>query len=135
MNRVIEFRTWDKYSNTMFYQNSNVGEDIIDNTESIVIGYDNRVYCLIENEHGDETIYYCGIDIEPMQYIGISDKNGKKIFEGDIVTVDMLIYSIQWKGCGFWFVDVEDDCFMFKPENYDIEIIGNIYEDLDIELK
>ena len=69
----------------------------------------------------------------PQQCIGKIDCNGKEIYEGDICNVfngDMLIHTciIEFRGIGFWFVDEDNDCWVFSPESFKIEIIGHIYE-------
>ena len=78
------------------------------------------------------------------QYTGLTDKNGKKIFEGDIVSTDLeRPYNI---------VVFRDGCFMFNcndgdQDYYDImlpilrsehthyeygEVIGNIYDNPEL---
>lgn len=81
-----------------------------------------------------------------MQYTGLKDKNGKEIWESDIVSVDYkkqpyfdnYVGQIDYDRGGFWCVrhngyggegaylpGLTDDKLTFRPE---LEVIGNIYE-------
>ncbi len=69
-------------------------------------------------------------DAMPEFFIGITDVNLQDIYEGDFVRVDeKSIFTIEWRGAGFWFVDKEDgDCLFFDPHVYKLEVVGNIHE-------
>src|SRR5690554_4719399 len=69
------------------------------------------------------------------QYTGLKDKNGKEIYEGDIVSYFGLKYEVLFKNGAFgWMEDGEFYSFneMARSEFNKFEIIGNVYEDLEL---
>jgi len=68
---------------------------------------------------------------EIMQYTGLKDKNGKEIYEGDIVKIKYRDYLgiIKWRDCGFYINerDYAKKDFVLNITSTE-EIIGNIYE-------
>jgi uncharacterized phage protein (TIGR01671 family) len=88
-------------------------------------------------------------DSEKMQCTGLKDKNGKLIYEGDIIKKDhsegvyKVEYCLKGHGCGgFRLKNIKDDKWSSfdqesiwmpsdEPKNFD-EIIGNIYENPEL---
>jgi uncharacterized phage protein (TIGR01671 family) len=107
----------------------------------------NQIY--IDSEDG---YYYCDgkynkeviidDDTELMQFTGLKDKDGKEIYEGDIVKYNKFdidnspfIYGIVIFEDGIYWVDgdsdIEEACYkttLINCFNHNAEIIGNIYE-------
>lgn len=89
------------------------------------------------------------------QFTGMTDKNGVKIFEGDVVCKHDLTFNLQHEGVvvynsaigcfrihteskgmtmrmGFEASDVFNDGKCTIPIKYDYEVIGNIYDNLEL---
>lgn len=75
------------------------------------------------------------------QYTGIKDKNGKKIFEGDIVRAHYdgeyeRIYQVMFYNGGYKLKS--KDCYTvydysIHDEHPDFEVIGNIYDNPELK--
>lgn len=89
------------------------------------------------------------------QFTGLYDKNGVKIFDGDVVCKRDLTFGLQYEGVvvynseigcfrihsenngvtmrmGFEVSDVYDDGKCTVPVKYEYEVIGNIHDNFDL---
>lgn len=88
-------------------------------------------------KHYGDTLRYAFNEVELMQYIGLKDKNGKEIFENDIIKLsDKLHGYITFKEGKFIVIYIEknlpkkiQDCGIYLSC---YEVIGNIYENPEL---
>jgi len=109
MNRNIRFRAWDKE-----YENM---------TTAFLI---NPVTGMPTNDVG------MMVHLILMQFTGLKDKNGKEIYEGDIVNTNNetpFIVKYDNTCCAFLWGDYY---FEDRVEERKVKIIGNIYENPEL---
>ena len=77
-------------------------------------------------------------DIHLMQSTGLVDKNGKEIFEGDIVKMSKDVYSeptyyevVRHYGGAYRLESKQHGCELWLRHT-DCEVIGNIYENKEL---
>ena len=114
--REIKFRAWDKEQKRMFdvygINTDHIAEDSYDSSDNSIHP---RKTCIL------------------MQYTGLKDRNGKEIYEGDIIlfslnTGEKVKDTIVFEMGGF-----RTDKRNFPLTFYwSIEVIGNIYENKEL---
>lgn len=111
--REIKFRAWDKHKRTMF------------------------VFPMDDYNTGD---FFENDSFEVMQYTGLKDRNGKDIYENDVVKYRVSLIPlveekrvVVWYHSGFGFKNVEgeDGAILYLPTEK-IEVIGNVHKNPEL---
>jgi hypothetical protein len=125
--REIKFRAWNPETKTMVYELEEInllGTNIVAGISSGLI----------------KASYMNGrglwIEAELMQYTGLKDRNGREIYEGDIVISTNRLHECEVEEN----VHFLNGCFMFGNWNtheffnrhQSIKVIGNVYENPEL---
>ncbi|MBO3326455.1 hypothetical protein JJB63_12730 [Clostridium perfringens] len=140
MSRELKFKIWDK-EQKKFLEINWEGEDTTHTKGKANICYSDHVYVTLSGYVNEDGWPY-EVDADILQYTGLKDKNGKEIYEGDVL-----------ERHGYWPIRIEYDkgCLMvrdldevrynnlilnvpicnFESIN-DWKVIGNIYENPEL---
>ncbi len=118
--RPIKFRAWDKNRKEMFFWSPVFNKYKLDYLVEEIWG------SLLSIEALDWPYYF-----EIMQFTWLLDKNGKEIYEGDIVKIWENIYIVEWQDGAFWLSQWWFRHLLFQMD-ISKEIIWNIYSNPDL---
>lgn len=122
---IPKYRAWDSAKKEMF-------KDTFAITESGQV-------VVVEQESVASSPDYVFVDhLVIMQSTGLADKNGKEIFEGDIVKMSKDVYSestyyevVRHYGGAYRLDSKQHGCELWLRHT-DCEVVGNIYENREL---
>lgn len=133
MQRKIKFRGWDREYEKMTY----FDDEDYEYKPPLVFRLD-QVFKKDSNYDDYEDFEYNDItdSVELMQFTGLHDKNGKEIYEGDIVKS----FFVDTDEAGneiykYYIIEVKYDEVLcsYKIDKFmNLEVIGNIYENKEL---
>lgn len=118
---ILKYRAWDSWRKRM-----SVVDRIYIDTEGV------RLY----DDFGE---YWRDFrDIKLMQSTGLVDKNGKEIFDGDVVKMAKDVYSeptyyevVRHRGGAYRLESKKHGCELWL-RHADCEVVGNVYENPEL---
>lgn len=123
---IPRYRAWDKIHKTMYE---------VDDIMSIDFG---KSEICVKTLLFEQTSRYDFDDIVLMQSTGLTDKNGKEIFEGDVVKMAKNVYSeptyyevARHRGGAYRLESKQYGCELWLRHT-DCEIAGDIYENPEL---
>ena len=125
MSREIKFRAWDKECKRMLIVDEIKWPTRFNN------GW-------IENVATDGRSGSSGVweDFELMQFTGLKDKNGKEIWEGDIIAISGAKWEIEWNfGMAAYFckaIGVFSVYCLTNGTAKTMEVVGNVHENPEL---
>ena len=137
MNREIKFRAWNTEMNNMVFPSLEFGREIWPCTYRRIIKSDtdkdgHTEQVVLEMVSVDHILQSPEYDI--MQYTGLKDRNGKEIYEGDIVRLEDMICPITWDDGAYQMITSKNqgrsDATQDRLRRF--EVIGNIYENPEL---
>ena len=119
---ILKFRAWLKKKQKM------------DNEIDHISWLEDELYCI-----GDGITYMVSAeDLELMQSTDMVDRDGKIIFEGDIVKMSKDVYSeptyyevVRHRGGAYRLESKQHGCELWLRHT-DCEVVGNIYENREL---
>lgn len=141
--RPIKFRAWDKREKKMW-----TVEDIVNSKLFWAVGFHGLPVAMDSGSFRDGEIIGWNIDhfIELMQFTGLKDKNGKEIYEGDIVKNTNSFSNSSPYAIDFGIQEFADDAYGEVCAGWNVplvyvqkitapcpcEVIGNVYENPEL---
>ena len=121
MSREIKFRAWVKKEKEM----------------TKVLALETKDYATLNVLYNDNSKCTLGMfAVEIMQYTGLKDKNGKEIYEGDIVILNDAEEEnrcvVKYKYGSYILVDGDLREDLSNVEDKFLEVVGNIYENKNL---
>ena len=91
---------------------------------------------LHEPPWADDALHNATVIVKDLQFTGLVDKNGKEIYEGDVMKLPTDTRVIEWRNGAYWVQSIAHKwnypIHFEQSEVPDIQVIGNIYENHEL---